>query len=296
EADGRRAIGRGRPDARGVRRLLLRADRVRRQSRGSRPGRRQAADADRQSRRHRAFEQRVRAREGPARIDRSSDVDRQAEDDGTRPVGDRHGALHRRRSPRAPRSAHRLRAHEPYRPAVEQVMAVPEGSQAPRRRFLSRLGAAVAAFGAGSAVASAQSPAPSAFAPARHPQDEWLTQLPGKHRIIIDAVSPKGAGEAVLYANNMYTTNRSAYSMDDKDLAIVIVMRHYAAPFALNDAAWAKYGELMAKLLDFHDPKTHEAPKVNLYNAAGYGQQLSNLGATIDTVTKKGAVIAICEL
>ena len=175
-------------------------------------------------------------------------------------------------------------------------MAVPEGSQAPRRRFLSRLGAAVAAFGAGSAVASAQSPAPSAFAPARHPQDEWLTQLPGKHRIIIDAVSPKGAGEAVLYANNMYTTNRSAYSMDDKDLAIVIVMRHYAAPFALNDAAWAKYGELMAKLLDFHDPKTHEAPKVNLYNAAGYGQQLSNLGATIDTVTKKGAVIAICEL
>ena len=167
-----------------------------------------------------------------------------------------------------------------------------------RRSFLSGLGAAVAAFGAGVGAGwtrvQAQTPAP--FAPTRHKDDEWLTQLPGKHRVVIDATLPGSAGAAALYAGNLLSTNKSAYGLTDKDMAIVIVMRHNATPFAFNDALWAKYGKALSSILDFTDPKTKEAPSTNLYNAKGYGLALTNLGTTISSVTERGVVIAICDL
>jgi intracellular sulfur oxidation DsrE/DsrF family protein len=51
----------------------------------------------------------------------------------------------------------------------------------------------------------------------------------------------------------------------------------------------------MGPMLEFVDPKSKEAPAVNLYNAAGYGMQLTNLGTTIDSVLKRGTRIAICD-
>jgi len=171
-------------------------------------------------------------------------------------------------------------------------------SSSKRRSFLSGLGAAVAAVGAGVGAGwgrvQAQTPAP--FTPARHKDDEWLTEIPGKHRVVIDAVMPASAGAAVLYAGNLFNTNKSAYGLADKDLAIVIVMRHNSTPFAFNDALWARYGKALGPILDFSDPKTKEAPSSNLYNAKGYGLALTNLGTTISSVTDRGAVIAICDL
>ena len=166
-----------------------------------------------------------------------------------------------------------------------------------RRSFLSGIGAAFAAVGVGAGRAAAQtSPAPSPFKPATHKEDEWLAALPGKHRVVIDAVMPASAGSAVLYAGNLFNTNKSTYALDDKDLAIVIVMRHNAAPFAFNDALWAKYGAALSTALEFTDPKSKAAPSTNLYNAKGYGLALTNLGTTISSVTDRGAVIAICDL
>ncbi|MBZ5556552.1 MAG: hypothetical protein LAO77_04685 [Acidobacteriia bacterium] len=174
-----------------------------------------------------------------------------------------------------------------------------------RRSFLSRMGAAVAAFGIGSAAsAEAQTktsaPAPAAaaaraFRAAHHVQDDWMDKFPGKHRIVIDAVTPHGAGEAVLFANNLYLSHKTAYNLTDKDLAIVIVMRHFATPFAFTDAVWAKYGKPMGAMLEFKDPKTKEAPSTNLYQSSAYGLELPNLGTTIEDVRKKGTYIAICD-
>ena len=54
--------------------------------------------------------------------------------------------------------------------------------------MLSGAGAAIAAIALGSKRAAAQAPA-DAFQPARHPQDEWMTRLPGKRRTIIDCAT-----------------------------------------------------------------------------------------------------------
>lgn len=168
-----------------------------------------------------------------------------------------------------------------------------------RRAFLTRLGAGVT--GAGSiyavpAAASAASAAEGPWQPARHDQDNWLDQVPGKHRFMFDAIVPDGLGHALMFANNYYIANRNGYGLQDSDLAVVIVARHHATPYVLNDSIWAKYGEVIAQQFPFADPKTKQAPRINLFNAAGYGAMLPNNGVVLDGLLKRGVQFAVCQM
>ena len=170
-------------------------------------------------------------------------------------------------------------------------------TESTRRGFVAALGAGVTALGAGGSAAAQTPAAPhSTFAPARHADDDWYEEIPGKHRMIIDAATPMGAGAAILYASNLYASNRSAYGLAEGDLAIIICMRHFATPFAFTDAVWSKYGKALGAAIDFKDPKSKEPPATNLYNASGYAMALPNMGATLDAVLKRGARIAICDM
>jgi hypothetical protein len=164
-----------------------------------------------------------------------------------------------------------------------------------RRLMMSSLGAAVSAIVLGSRTASAQAPA-KRFQPVRHSQDAWLDAVPGKHRTFIDASTANGAGEGMLYANNLYEANKSGYSLPASDVAVVVCLRHFATIFAFNDAIWAKYGKAMSALLGFTDPKTKQAPTTNLLNSADHGMALPNLGNTIESVVKRGTQFAVCDM
>lgn len=159
-----------------------------------------------------------------------------------------------------------------------------------RRSFLFRLSTAAAAFGIGSGAARAQTPA-SALAPpdplwqpARHAQDDWLDQLPGKHRFFFDSVSPTGADDAMLYANNYFIASKGGYGLNDSDLAVVICLRHLSTPFAFTDNVWAKYGSAFSERIKFTDPKTRLPPVVNVHsvNAAAF--------------VKRGVHFAVCDM
>jgi intracellular sulfur oxidation DsrE/DsrF family protein len=107
-----------------------------------------------------------------------------------------------------------------------------------RRSFLTRLNVGVASLAIGlgrSASAQVKSATPTRFEPARHEKDDWMDEIPGKHRLIFDTVYPAGLGDALLFATNFMLVNR-------------------------ND-----YGQ-------FEDPKTHAAPEVNTYAAGMLGQ------------------------
>jgi hypothetical protein len=179
-----------------------------------------------------------------------------------------------------------------------------------RRRFMSGLGAAAAVTaGGGGVLAAAQGGAGAArrraapFRAARHAQDDWLDAIPGDHRMIIDAVTPHGAGEAILFAANLYEANQSGYGLKDKDLAIVICMRHFATPFAYSDAFWAKRGPMAAGMLkslapgvDVIDPGTKQPPVRNVYEATDFDPMaLPNFGNTLDSVLKRGTELAVCD-
>jgi intracellular sulfur oxidation DsrE/DsrF family protein len=162
-----------------------------------------------------------------------------------------------------------------------------------RRSFLSSLGAAIAIH---PPTMPAQSTVSATWQPARHAEDDWLDKIPGKHRLLFDTTSPQGLGSALLYSNNFLDTNKNAYALDYSDVALVIVVRHESTPFGFNDAMWSKYGRVFSDRIKFNDPKTQQAPEVNLYNASGYGQMLANSGITLESLTKRGAHLAVCRL
>ena len=164
-----------------------------------------------------------------------------------------------------------------------------------RRSFMSGLGAAAAAFTLGRGTAGAQTRT-TPFQPARHAEDAWLDAVPGRHRTFIDASTVRGAGEALLYANNLYQANKSGYNLPERDIVVVACLRHFATVFAFNDAIWAKYGRLMGTMLEFTDPKTKQPPSTNLLFSADYGMQLPNLGNTIDSVVTRGTRFAVCDM
>jgi hypothetical protein len=155
-----------------------------------------------------------------------------------------------------------------------------------RRSLMSGMSAVAAAFALGARPASAQTAA-APFQPARHPQDEWLDKIPGKHRVVFDVISSRGVPEALHFASNIYSGNKSLYGLDESDLAIVIVLRHSATAFGYSDAIWAKHGKALAAATSYTDPKSSEPPKGNPYNATGI--------EAIDQMAKRGVQFGVCD-
>jgi len=163
-----------------------------------------------------------------------------------------------------------------------------------RRSFSTALASAVA-FALGSRGASAQGRATN-FQPARHTQDAWLDTLPGKHRTIIDGSTINGGELAMLYAYNLYESNKTGYALSDSDVAVVVCLRHAATNFAFNDAMWAKYAKPLNARGELTDPKTKQPPTTNLLWSVDYGLDLPNYGVTIQELVGKGTRFAVCEM
>ncbi len=155
-----------------------------------------------------------------------------------------------------------------------------------RRSLMSRMGAVAAAVAFGGRRASAQTAA-SAFQPARHPQDEWLDKIPGKHRVVFDVTSARGVPDALHFASNIYSGNKSLYGLDEAEVAIVIVLRHAATAFGYADAVWAKHGKALAAAASYTDPRSGEPPTVNPYNATRI--------ETIDEMARRGVRFGVCD-
>jgi len=152
-----------------------------------------------------------------------------------------------------------------------------------RRSFLTGIGTGVTLLGTAGAVL-AQTPAQT-FVPTRHAQDDWLDQIPGKHRCVFDTTTPEGASSAGLFANNYYTANLSTYEIQNADLAVVIVLRHSSTPFAYNDAIWAKYGvPISLQMGNFVDPRTKVTPVINVYKNS------------LEGLIRRGAHLAVCQM
>jgi intracellular sulfur oxidation DsrE/DsrF family protein len=165
------------------------------------------------------------------------------------------------------------------------------GSKHPARRaFLSRLGAGavgagiVTGVGAGAANAQEQPARSTRWQPARHDQDDWLDQLPGVHRFVIDTTNPAGFANALVYVNNYFAASHSDYGLNDADLAVVIVARHDSTPFAYNDSMWAKYGKSLAERDGVVDPSTKQPPTVNINRSR------------LDGLLHRGVHLAVCQM
>ncbi len=155
-----------------------------------------------------------------------------------------------------------------------------------RRSIVTGLGVGVAALAAsagGGGAAEAQR-----WQPTLDPRDDWM-ELPGQHRFMFDSTSPEGGGHALFYARNFFTANKEGYGLEPSALAVIIVLRSQATPFAYNDAVWTKYGKELSTMTKLE--KTH---MTNPYNGTEKG--LANRGVTLSTLIDYGARFAVCGM
>jgi intracellular sulfur oxidation DsrE/DsrF family protein len=117
-----------------------------------------------------------------------------------------------------------------------------------------------------------------------HTQDDWLDRAPTGHRVIFDTWMADTFGEAVNFAGNWARVNRDQYGVSASELAIIIVARHGSAPFAFNEAIWAKYGTIFAANMSANNKVAHPNPSSNLY------------AARLQALVPSGLCLAVCNL
>jgi intracellular sulfur oxidation DsrE/DsrF family protein len=153
----------------------------------------------------------------------------------------------------------------------------------PRRSFFSKLGVGLVGGAAVGGAAPALAQSTGRFDAARHPQDDWLDQIPGSHRYIVDAPNPDGFSSAIQFTTTYFNINVNDYGLKDSDLAVVLVARHLSTLFAYSDAIWAKYGKPISERNHVLDPKTNQPPTLNLQRER------------LEPLIKRGLRLAVCQ-
>jgi hypothetical protein len=134
-----------------------------------------------------------------------------------------------------------------------------------RRDFLVGIAGGIAGLAVTSCAGSRQGGATSetlALAPARSGttwDDSWTTRL-GRLRTVFDVadLETEPGASAVPDVMDAY---HEALGTTDRDLGIVLVLRHRAIPLFLGDAIWSKYD--VARKMAEKDPATNAPYRVN---------------------------------
>ena len=122
----------------------------------------------------------------------------------------------------------------------------------PRRQFLGKIAGGVAAVGLSSVMAPLSGFAQNDFSGDPGTPDEWFKQIKGKHRIVFDAPQPNGIFPFAW--PRIFLVTNAATGTPEKDCSVVVVRRHTAIPYALEDRLWAKYN--LGEVFKAEDPKT----------------------------------------
>ncbi len=155
-----------------------------------------------------------------------------------------------------------------------------------RRAFLGKL----AAGAAGLSLASAMDPW-AAWAEARAngaaDPEHWLDGLKGTHKQLVDAYQPND-GFPFAFVLSFYLVQPPPMQV-----GAVMVLRHFAMPFALNDAMWAKYK--IGQSINFKDGATKAPATKNLMYKAKPGS-LPIDDMAIDKLMAKGTIFGACNV
>ncbi len=87
--------------------------------------------------------------------------------------------------------------------------------------------------------------------------DEWFKQINGRHRIVFDTTGPH---EVFPFAwPKVFLLTNAATGTPEKENSVVVVLRHNAIPYTMEDRLWAKYK--FGEVFKIEDPKT-KAPSI----------------------------------
>ena len=157
----------------------------------------------------------------------------------------------------------------------------------PRRSFLTRLAAGVAAVAAVPARNAMSTSTPSNAAPEL---DTWLGTLKGSNKVIYDAVQPGGGPDAIIFARNFYKFSQDKLGTRPDDMQAIVSFRHFATPFGYTDAIWSKYPQI-GQMLKIDDPKTKMPATRNVWL---HDDVEGQAGSSIPGLVTRGAHFTVC--
>src|SRR5215470_12962558 len=105
-----------------------------------------------------------------------------------------------------------------------------------RRGFLGRLAAGTLAI-TGAGLAGKRGLAQAAEPEEIEGADDWLSGVNGTHRQFFDGVTIND-GFAFGFAMNFLDTIGPTYKTTDKDISVVVGLRHFAIPLVFNNDIW----------------------------------------------------------
>ncbi len=157
-----------------------------------------------------------------------------------------------------------------------------------RRLFMQSLAVGATTLYAGSVSGGGMVPSSNLAGSA----DEWFKKIRGKHRIVYDASEPHH-GFAIIWSWVFMTTNNQTGSKDD-DLTAMVVLRHNAIPFAMEDGLWKKYS--FGEVFKVDDPKTMKPSLRNPYWVPQEGDFPVKDIQGIKDLQARGSMFCVCDM
>lgn len=164
----------------------------------------------------------------------------------------------------------------------------------PRRDFLGTVAAGAAVGLAAmanpfSALAGMEkSPDPSA-------PDKWFDKITGKHRVVYDVPHPN---EMFPFAwSRVFLMTNAATGTPEKDCSVVVVLRHSAIAYAMEDRLWEQYP--LSEVMQAHDPNTKAVTKKNpFWKPAPGTYKVPGIGPVqigINELQASGVMFCVCN-
>lgn len=161
----------------------------------------------------------------------------------------------------------------------------------PRRAFLGTLASGAALVGVSMIPSPLHAEASVTEEPGKADVEAWFNKIKGKHRMVFDATW-QHMGFPFAWAKVFHLTNNET-GFADNQLGTVVVLRHDAIPFAMEDRLWEKYK--LGELFKVEDPQTKAASMRNLYNNPPKGELIFD-DMSLNELQKKGVLFCVCEM
>lgn len=163
-----------------------------------------------------------------------------------------------------------------------------------RRNFLGKLATGAAVLSAASLAPLHMQAAPDVNNEFTGPE-EWFNKIKGKHRIVFDATRPH---DLMPFAwPKVFLITNAATGTPEKDCSVVVVLRHDAIPYALENDLWAKYK--LGELFKADDPVTKAPATQNPFWEPKGDYKIPGIGAVpigINQLQKNGVMFCVCDM
>ncbi len=160
-----------------------------------------------------------------------------------------------------------------------------------RRSFIGKLAATAGVASLASPVFAA-STLPIAKTQLLADADAWFKNVKGEHRVVYDAPEPHKAFP-IIWAWAFYLSNNQTGTAD-KDMTAMVVLRHNAIPFALEDKLWKEYK--LGEVFGITDNTTGAPAERNPYYTPGEGDYFMPGIDGVKTMIGRGAMFCVCNL